>query len=278
MIIVQFMGGLGNQLFQYAIYAKLISMGKKVKADISYYTEKKGRPFKLEDAFGIQVEEASLEELEHVYGKGKNFLEKLYRKNIQKYVILQENSIQQIEDIVCHRNVYIEGFWQSHKWFEDIQEELRSRLNFVSADTQLHKKLEEIEQKNAVSIHVRMGDYLIGSKIYGGICTEEYYRKAIEYIKDNVENPYFYVVSDEPEKAKEMLGNGSDMEYLNSSWEDFRDMQIISVCKHHIMANSSFSWWGVWLNKNADKIVVAPQKWNNIGYDEDIYDPTWIRI
>ena len=124
----------------------------------------------------------------------------------------------------------------------------------------------------------RSGDYLENESLYGGICTKKYYESAIQYIRKVVENPKFYIFSDEPEKAKEMLGELEGANYIIDSEKDYYDMQLMSWCKNNILANSSFSWWGAWLNNNLQKIVIAPNKWNNINRLENIFVNNWIRL
>ena len=133
------------------------------------------------------------------------------------------------------------------------------------------------------SIHIRRGDYLEKSELYGGICTRKYYTDAIEYIKYRDKNAKFIVFSDETDRNKLSLLLGKDnIIYFQqedfTEYEDWYDMYLMSICKHNIIANSTFSWWGAWLNRNDNKIVVAPQKWINIYKYEDIYPKEWVQI
>ena len=133
----------------------------------------------------------------------------------------------------------------------------------------------------AVSLHIRLGDYTtpVNKEFFGGICTEEYYKNAVEYIKQKYENPKFFIFSNGEGNITEVLPD-IDYELVNINDENtgWADMYLMSQCKHNIIANSSFSWWGAWLNQNENKTVVAPQKWINGQKMPDICPSEWIRI
>ncbi|HQS38500.1 MAG TPA: alpha-1,2-fucosyltransferase, partial [Methylotenera sp.] len=142
--------------------------------------------------------------------------------------------------------------------------------------------IEQISQVNAVSLHVRRGDYVTNAKnAFIGVCSLEYYRKAVEYVKNQVDKPVFFVFSDDIEWVKSNLPIDFPCFYIdhNHGIESFNDMRLMSHCKHHIIANSSFSWWGAWLNANSEKIVIAPQQWfaNNTNVN-DLLPESWIKL
>ena len=115
--------------------------------------------------------------------------------------------------------------------------------------------------------------------MYGNICTREYYRKAFNYIIERVENPVFYVFSDEPEKAAEMLKEyNCCLITENRNENSYKDMYLMSRCRYHIIANSTFSWWGAWLDKRSNQIVVTPSRWNNICRKNEICCNGWIMV
>ena len=142
----------------------------------------------------------------------------------------------------------------------------------------------ETKNKTAVSVHIRRGDYLDNNEVYGGICTEEYYKKAIAVMKEKFADALFFVFSNEPEWVKEWLNctyKGEDrFVVIEGTDEDtgYLDMFLMSRCKHHIIANSSFSWWGAWLNPDKNKKLIAPAKWFNNQNMRDIYTKEMIRI
>ena len=128
-----------------------------------------------------------------------------------------------------------------------------------------------------MSVHIRRGDYL-ENPMYGGICTEEYYKKAIDYIKQRVENAKFYLFSNDMPYVQDRF-RGEEFVYVENNSEDkgYIDLYLMSLCKHHIIANSSFSWWGAWLNAAKSKIVVAPSIWLTNAPARDVVPDTWIR-
>ena len=133
-----------------------------------------------------------------------------------------------------------------------------------------------MDKNNSVSVHVRLGDYRHTEELYGNICTASYYRQAIQYIAMRIENPIFYVFSDEPEQAAGMLKDYQCYVIAENRGEDsYKDMYLMSRCRHHIIANSTFSWWGAWLDNRMDKIVVSPSKWNHLCKSQDICCEGW---
>jgi hypothetical protein len=278
MIIIRFQGGLGNQMFQYALYEELKFQGLQVKADLTEYTLKTNyRQFQLKQAFGISVDVASEQEIFRLAGGEKNFFRKAVRKYLKRQNVYKEPQVPTLETILEQKQGYLIGYWQAERWFPDVRNTLQEKFQFVSADANFEKKCKKAAAEQSVGIHVRMGDYLNNESLYGGICTKNYYTKAVRYICSKVENPRFYVISDEPQKAKEMFADVAVEEYICSE-TDFRDMQFMSNCRHNILANSSFSWWAAGLNQHKQNIVICPSKWNNWENPQDIYRNNWIKM
>ena len=141
--------------------------------------------------------------------------------------------------------------------------------------------LAQIDKVNAVSLHVRRGDYLLAKNMSVlGVCGLDYYKKAIEYVAKNVKNPYFFLFSDDIPWVEENLKINYPYEIvdINNGKNSFYDLWLMKNCKHNIIANSSFSWWGAWLNENPNKIVVAPKKWMNTIKKVEVCPKDWIRI
>ena len=136
---------------------------------------------------------------------------------------------------------------------------------------------DRMKQCNSVSVHMRFGDY-VNNLVYENICTEEYYRKSIEYVKLHIENPVFFVISDDLVRAQSILSNDNYVLVdINRGDSSYLDMYLISTCRHHIMANSSFSWWGVFFSESGG-IVVEPDKWININDSQAVWCDGWIKI
>lgn len=281
---ISFSGGLGNQLFQYALLRCLQEHGKGVYANIDVFQEKGSRPFLLPYVF-------KKIHLSYVSSQDEKIVrEKLgYDDRSRKYIeYIESTSIGIVKEapkfLLDFDFGIVKGTHQTCYFAELCREELLNDLTFTNDyDDSLEQMKEQVSACNSVSIHVRRGDYVddIHKDMYGGICTEDYYRHAIEYIIDNVESPRFYVFSDDIDYVKEnyVIPNAA---YITkdqfAKYEDWYDMFLMSQCKNNIIANSTFSWWGAWLNRNKSKVVIAPKKWINIFDYTDIYPERWITI
>lgn len=279
MIIMRFSGALGNQLFQYALYYKLKKIGKKVKADLSLFEKGIEKRHYYLSELGIQVEKATEDEIKK-YATSNSTIQKILVQIRVKRPFYKDHPVYTYQPRVFDFDtVFLDGYWQCPGYFEDIRVELLKNIIFPKMRQSNLIMKQQIEDTNSISIHIRMGDYLSNSDLYGGICTVEYYREAIQYMREKVQNPTFYIFSDEPNRAREVL-NDSDMVLVEGNDEDqaYCDLELMSHCKYNIIANSSFSWWAAWINQNKQKIVISPSKWLN-GYDNcDIWSKDWIRI
>jgi hypothetical protein len=283
MKIIKLKGGLGNQLFQYA-FGRLLAITNKT--EIKYYTSSvsKGdtaRQYKL-DKFNTEVSFAS--EAEAVSEKNKAGLFYRVIKVFKRKILKQYHIGYDINSLSIKEN-FLEGYWQSYKYLEPIRDILLKEISLKTLPTDEYVNvLNKINNCNSVSLHIRRGDYVNDAKtkrehyVFG----LEYYKQAIEIIKSSVSEPNFYIFSDDIEWAKENLDVGGCQSIFvsNFSFEDYEELMLMSKCKHNIIANSSFSFWGAWLNQHSNKIVIAPSKWNN-RYDNqyrDLLPPEWIKI
>lgn len=270
MIIIKINGGLGNQLQQYALYDKMRYLGKDVKVDISWFQKEMGKAAKrnLElDYFpGVHYEACTEKEMKDILGKRDVFckvLEKLHLKEKNLYVEHQmyDKGIFELD------NKVLEGYWACEGYWGDRIPELRKQLVFPESDNLKNKKmLEQIASTESVSIHIRRGDYLNpeNQAIYGGICTEEYYERAISYVEKKIESPHFYIFSDDAEYAKKTYTKDNyTVVDINHGRDSFFDMHLMGCCKHNICANSTFSFWGARLNANPEKLMIRPLKQRN---------------
>jgi len=277
MIIVKLKGGLGNQLFQYA-FGRLLSIKRNtsVKFDVLSVDKRDiHRDFKL-DKFNTKIELASSEEVEeneYPFGLISKILAWATRKILRNY------NIGYSEKIIYSNNKYYDGYWQSYKYLEPIKKEL---LTEISLKESVNKKYSELIS-NSVSIHIRRGDYVNDSKTKKAHVTFglEYYEEAIKIIKDKIKDPVFFVFSDDISWVKENLKINYPIFFVsNPEIKDYEELIIMSTCKHNIIANSSFSFWGAWLNQNQNKTVLAPKKWSNLYQKEykNICPENWIKI
>lgn len=284
MIIVKLHGGLGNQMFQYAVGRALsLKNNDFLKMDLFWFGnvgDDIERPFKL-NVFNVDIVEASDVEVKNIVPN--KIFKKLGLYNHKKYI--KEKHFHFDPEIIKLRgNVYLDGYWQSEKYFKDVKNVIRKDFelkNSLSDKAQASVDLIRRSIDNPISLHIRRGDYTQNpkTKAYHGLCSLDYYRKAIEYIKNKIGNIKLFVFSDDIKWAKEQeLFNGAIF-VSAPEIKDYEEMYLMSLCEHNIIANSSFSWWGAWLNKNQNKIVVAPKKWFNVPKDtSDLIPGDWIRI
>ena len=282
--IVKLSGGLGNQMFQYALYRRLQSQGKTVKMDdFTEYAADNTRPKQLQTAFGITYERCTREELTDLtdayMNPGARVRRKILGRQTKSYM---EKQFHFDEAVLEQESAYYEGCWQTEKYFKEIEEELRKSFQFQCEIPKATRQfLSQIEATNAVSIHIRRGDYLNSEvqEVYGNICTDAYYRKAISRMAELVEKPTYYIFTNDMDWAKEQMQEENFVLIdCNDESTGYLDMLLMSKCQHHIIANSSFSWWGAWLNANPDKIIIAPSKWLNGRDCSDIYTDRMLAI
>lgn len=274
MKIVKFLGGLGNQMFQYAFYLALEKGGYKVKADLmdfETYTLHNG--FELEDIFSLQLKRMSdFEHKLYLPHNRKWIWRKLRRIAGTKNAYWEENPKFQFSKHIFEDKHprYYWGYWQHKSYLDLVDQELRERLTFPPFQDHKNKAQEDIilRHPNTIAVHIRRGDY-IDHPNFGGICTKGYYRKGILYMMENTNAPLFIFFSNDIDWCKEHF-NDINAHFIdwNTGKDSFKDMQLMSLCKHFIIANSSFSWWGAWLSTNPSKIVVSPNKWKNFPEEE----------
>ncbi len=277
MVIIKFSGALGNQLFEYAFYKK-ISMKTPVKADLSNFDKGlEQRKFYLEE-LDIKLDHSTREDLRK-YSFNIPVLNGL-KKRLGFINVYNEKESYVFDEEALHiEDGYLDGYWQCPKYFDDIKEDIIKDIRFPELLNEQAEIKSKMESCNSVSIHVRMGDYLKFKDKYGNICSIDYYKKAIDIIKSKVSDPVFYGFSDDIDMASELLSD-EDICWIRSNSEDnaYNDMNLMSSCRHNIIANSSFSWWGAYLGTYKDKIVIAPSKWTNTSNRCYIWCDNWIRV
>lgn len=284
--VVKFNGGLGNQMFQWAFARALeAKSGIKTSFDMSFFEKKYARPFEL-DIFNVNVDAVSDFCTKFKLAFIWKFRKKLNGKKFLGFNFYSEPHFEYDENLfeLCP-NTYIEGFFQSEKYFKDIENELRADFKFKDLpDEQNQQVIDKINSSNSVSLHIRRGDY-VQKKRYQNLyatCSLDYYKRGVEYIAEKFENPTLFIFSDDIEWVKENLKLPYECVFVshNSGAKSFEDMRLMSLCKHNVIANSSFSWWGAWLNNNQNKVVIAPQKWfNDEGINQtDVIPSDWIKL
>jgi len=286
MKIIRFLGGLGNQMFQYAFYELLKQRFGNVKVDLSAYKEHVHNGFELERIFNIKLKQASQLEInlrDHRNRKWK--YRKLRRITFLKPRYYEEEFLFSYdESLFVNTSLKIySGYWQNYRYLNSVSDKLRQSFIFPKLvqlkDINLFEELQR--QEESVAIHVRRGDY-IKDPFLGGLVGLGYFEDGISIMKRQLTNPKFYVFSDDIEWCKINL-NLHDAVFVdwNKGLDSFRDMQLMSRCKHAIISNSSFSWWAAWLNPFVDKLVVVPKVWwkgPHASNTVDMHPKEWIRI
>jgi hypothetical protein len=305
MIVVKIQGGIGNQLFQYAIARSLATLIKtEFRLHVPKNTLKRVGIHKKIFYWVLKmfpVKNTRINEIIYFSKYPRDF--QLNHFGISPDLIINDVEFQNLQEqfnfnwifdkqfgfdpniLNLANNVYLDGFWQSEKYFSNykqlISDELRIKPEFKS------NIINKIFNTNSVAIHIRRGDYhLVKENESFGILNMEYYQKAMNFISENDDNPYFFVFSDDENWVKSSFLKKVKTENIelvskNARHKTFIDLCLMSQCKHQIVANSSYSWWGAWLNSNPCKIVICPKRpfigsfFNN--YD-DYYPENWIRI
>lgn len=276
-------------MFQYAA-GRSLSLERQIDFCLDFDCPYKHIKYKYElDKFNIEPKFAGYRQL--LYSKPKTKLLKriylLLGKSIEARLVKEKKDFQydpsffEVED-----NSYLSGFWQTEKYFLKYAEQIRKDFSFaLEPDKENSTILKQIRSLNSVSIHIRRGDYVnfADTNAVHGVCSPQYYTTAVELIRNKVNEPLFYFFSDDIPWVKENLKfAGITATYIdhNKSPKSYEDLRLMQNCRHNIIANSSFSWWGAWLNNNPDKIVVVPDKWMNIpGLDtNDLIPEKWTRI
>lgn len=291
MIITKIIGGLGNQMFQYAMGLSLAENNQTpLKLDLSQFTGYKlHNGFELSKVFNCSAEIASVTQIETLLGICKysfirRILKKTYLKNLRPAQYVVEPFFGYWDGVsFLGDNVYLDGYWQSQKYFIDHESTIRTHFTFKNILSDENLKLSDrIKVTNSVSLHIRRGDYVTNkNNAFIGTCSLIYYQNAIEYFSQKIADPIFFIFSDDITWAKSNLRLANEHYFVghNQGEDSHFDMQLMSLCKHHIIANSSFSWWAAWLNPSKNKIVAAPKKWFANGLnDQDLVPNSWVRI
>jgi hypothetical protein len=269
MVITQIIGGLGNQLFQYAAGRALAQKyNTEFKLDINRFETYKLHDYSLQH-FNIVQNFATPEDVIRLttFSRLHDTLNKKYLKNYFRFnTVVEKKNVFNEKIFKASANTYLDGYWQSEKYFTKAADTIRKEVTIVHEPSGKNLELAtEIKKGNAVSLHIRRGDYVsnnLTNQIHG-TCSNEYYFSAIDYILSRVADPIFYIFTDDPAWVTQNFQIKTPHKFVthNNAATNYEDMRLMSLCKHNIIANSSFSWWGAWLNNNLDKIIIAPKIW-----------------
>jgi len=292
MIIVKISGGFGNQLFQYAAGKSLAEHHcTELKLDLTAYNKTQKRKYEL-DRLNITATPATTKEIDvftldkypncvrsfigRLQERKPYYLRKIYQ---EQYFYFDPNFFR------APANVYLAGYWQSEKYFKNIDSVIRNEFKIVVPPKGKNvEMINTIQNENAVSLHVRRGDYAENTRTrdFHGLCSMDYYHRACEKLGRTIAAPHFFVFSDDMAWVRANLRISGSVTFVghNNIETAFEDFRLMCRCKYHILANSSFSWWAAWLCENRKKIVIAPQKWfNHNDLDtKDLFPEGWSTI
>lgn len=290
MIISKIIGGLGNQMFQYAAGRSLsLRLGMRHLVDISSFDKYKiHQGFELSNVFDCQLNIASEAECRELLGWQRNLnVQRIVSKSMasifrRRSFVLEEDFNYCPDFEMINRSCYLSGYWQSWRYFKDYEKVIRSDFTFLKHSDPIFEKTKNLILNNeSISLHVRRGDYVENSKAQSkhGSSTLAYYNMAVKNIAEGLSEPVFFIFSDDPDWAFDNIKIKYPCHYINdnSASGSFKDMQLMSLCQHHVIANSTFSWWGAWLNKSPHSKVIAPMKWfANSQKVPDLFPDGWV--
>jgi hypothetical protein len=281
MIIVNIYGGLGNQLFQYAAGRQLAEKHQTtLKLDIENFKRDKRREYSLHH---FNIKEIFCTAFDKAIIKGKERIRKLLNNDGPGAIYTEQNLSFDNKMAGLGNNMYLDGYWGNEKYFTSIENIIRNEFTVARPPGGINELyLQKIRSANSVAIHIRRGDYVSDKETNAvhGVCSIAYYQEAIAQLSAKTSNPSFFIFSDDIPWVKANLAISKfPVDYVeHNNNHAHEDLRLMYSCKHNIIANSSFSWWGAWLNNNPGKIIIAPEKWNNIPGSKTELPDQWVQL
>lgn len=292
MKIVNIIGGLGNQMFQcaFAIALREANSGEIVKLDISHFNGYGlHNGFEVKRIFDYPLDIASKEDIKKItyyipYYKLSRIVRRIIPKKKTEYLVPYQHAyLCNFNALNIKGDCYYDGYWMCAGFSEFCKDKIIEAFKFKPFDTDINiEYANSLALENSISIHIRRGDY-VNAPNFKDICTLDYYRKAITKARERISNPELFVFSNDQEWCMLNLKNefgDARVHFIKNNMgnESYRDMQLMSLARCSILANSSFSWWGAFLNNRKDQIVYVPHKWVNNLDDKDAYADSWIKV
>lgn len=291
MIVTRLRGGLGNQMFQYAAGRALaLRTGAELKLDLGYFERSDRRSYAL-GPFPIRATPATAEEVARLTRTPRplRIARRLLgresrppRSHVEEGDLTFRPAVLDLPD-----GVYLDGYWQSERYFADAADAIRTELAPPEPAAARDRALAAaIDASESVSLHVRRGDYASSPAVLEthGLCGVDYYRRATAWLGERSSGPALFVFSDEPEWVRENLDLPFPMTVVDHGGTGdgaaHRDLALMSRCRHHVIANSSFSWWGAWLGRDPGGYVIAPERWfaRPDLSSRDLVPERWVRL
>lgn len=290
MIYVTLSGGIGNQMFQYALARRFsIEYKQNIAIDLATLERDPLRTYKL-DVCNLPMDyvEIMKEDIPYKWNRDTNYILKILLRLFPRYIenrlkkknvfIYMHSDYMEIVPNPQYSNIYFNGWWQSEKYFQKYSDVIRNELR-VQLDKRLGAKAEIIKNNpNSVCVHYRKGDYKLKKNKRYQVCDTHYFQNAIAKMRELLQNPLFYIFSDDIEEVKKEWKKSEDFIYIDQGYSDTDELGLMCACNHFIISNSSYSWWGQYLCENSEKRVVAPKAWTNDDRKIDLYLSDWILL
>ncbi len=268
MVVTWLSGGLGNQMFQYACGKALaLRYNKKLQLDLDWFDKEGNRPFQL-DIFNCDIKRCSDKDILNIKKAGK--IERYIKRYIKGVNYIHEKGMDYLGPLdIAGEITYLQGCWQSEKYFIDVADVIRNDFSLAQKldekNSMWKKRIEKSD--NSVALHVRRGDYVTvaaNKSIYKEIPIA-YYQECLAELQDKLGKITIFVFSNDMDWVRKNIHTDQEMFYVDCNDENhgYMDMYLMSRCQHNIIANSTFSWWGAWLNANSSKIIYTPDMWFN---------------
>ena len=293
MVIVRLLGGLGNQMFQYAAARRLaLAHNVPLKLDVSWFSHAPDRAYALH-ALNIQEAFASAEEVEEIRGPSTRAIPRVLFQLRRRFRIgydwiwIHERTLSPVDPRVlqARARTYLDGYWQSEKYFLDVPDTIRREFTIdFPPDARTREIVDQMATTQSVSVHIRRGDYVSDPRTSPArsVCTPEYYQRCVSHVGERLADPHLFLFSDDPDWVARNLRFDHPWTLVSgrAARTDHEDLRLMSACRHHIIANSSFSWWAAWLDPHSDKLVLAPRRWMNDPRvdDRDVVPSGWTRL
>jgi hypothetical protein len=270
MVVAKLAGGLGNQLFQYAAGRALsVRLARPLWLEASGYGPLCDRPIEI-DRFNIQAKKLPVARpLQEIWTRRPFYsvakrLDRL-QLHLRYRVLVDRSKGFDPRFLTASGRVYLQGYWQSERYFQPVAQLIRSELTLRDPpEPDNAALLAQIRAVEAVALHVRRGDYLSGTHLVRYFPLDlDYYRQAIDRLAARLRAPHYFIFSDDPAWTRENIRPAAPVTHVthNLGLRDFEDLRLMAACRHFIIANSSFSWWGAWLGQDPAKQVIAPGRW-----------------
>jgi len=284
-------GGLGNQLFEYS-FGRALSIRTGGELILDPWKSRGGRDrpvqlghFNINARFPTKFENAVCRLVESQRLRVPRAILRRIAPGMLPAHVRQKKHVFDPSVLENRGSVFLDGWWQSELYFRDHREAILSELSFRKPPNPENKQwLEQIRSTNAVCVHVRRGDYVTDPFVLKnfGLCGLDYYASALDLIRQRVESPTYFVFSNDPEWTRQNLPIPKPRHFIshNCKVSDWEDLRLMSACKHFVIANSTFSWWGAWLSTNPEKTVIAPKRWFTAenASAQDIIPENWITL